>query len=150
VIERARSLGAFRFNTGTLMRIGTAARQWQRLEPSALQYRAFREMLDRRAATLAGEIELCYEPFSVADALHASLAEAPATLLILPNGWVKVAGALPQVCADLRRQTLAEAWEAYRGAWRSDTVAGLVRSAILDPSRHAQANTWQSLVAMPL
>ena len=26
VIERARSLGAFRFNTGRLMRIGTAAR----------------------------------------------------------------------------------------------------------------------------
>ena len=34
VIERARSLGAFRFNTGRLMRIGTAARLWDRLEPS--------------------------------------------------------------------------------------------------------------------
>ena len=28
VIERARALGAFRFNTGRLMRIGTAARLW--------------------------------------------------------------------------------------------------------------------------
>ena len=34
VIERAHSLGAFRFNTGRLMRIGTAARLWDRLEPS--------------------------------------------------------------------------------------------------------------------
>ena len=35
VIERARALGAFRFNTGKLMRIGTAARLWDRLEPDA-------------------------------------------------------------------------------------------------------------------
>ena len=40
VIERARSLGAFRFNTGKLMRIGTAARLWDKLEPDAAQYRA--------------------------------------------------------------------------------------------------------------
>ncbi len=30
----------------------------------------------------------------------------PATLLVLPNGWVKVAAALPQICADLRRHSL--------------------------------------------
>ena len=34
VIERARALGAFRFNTGKLMRIGTAARLWDALEPT--------------------------------------------------------------------------------------------------------------------
>ena len=35
VIERARALGAFRLNTGRLMRIGTAARLWDKLEPDA-------------------------------------------------------------------------------------------------------------------
>ena len=39
VIERARALGAFRFNTGKLMRIGTAARLWDRLEPTAAPVR---------------------------------------------------------------------------------------------------------------
>src|SRR5688572_23180280 len=34
VIHRARDLGAFRFNTGKLMRVGTAARLWDRLEPT--------------------------------------------------------------------------------------------------------------------
>jgi MoaA/NifB/PqqE/SkfB family radical SAM enzyme len=150
VIERACSLGAFRFNTGTLMRIGTAARHWQRLEPSASQYAAFRATLDRLSRELAGELELCYEPFTLGDALQASLDSPPATLLVLPNGWVKVAAALPQICADLRRRTLAEAWEAYRLAWSSDTVAGLVRGAIADASRHAQANAWQSLAQVPL
>jgi hypothetical protein len=68
---------------------------------------------------------------------------------VLPNGLVKVAAALPQVCADLRRQTLGEAWKAYRRAWSGDTVHGLVRDAIADSSRHAQANSWQPLAVVP-
>lgn len=149
VIERARSLGAFRFNTGSLMRIGTAARLWQRLEPSASQYEAFRALLDRLSHALAGKLELCYEPFTLEEGLRQSLAVPPATLLVLPNGLVKVAAALPQICADLRRQTLGEAWQAYRRAWSGDTVRGLVRDAIADSSRHAQANSWQLLAVVP-
>ena len=145
VIERARTLGAFRFNTGRLMRIGTAARLWEKLEPTEAQYREFRRVLQRLARSLAGELELCYAPFDIEDGLRGSLETPPATLLVLPNGWVKVAGALPQICADLRRNTLSEAWEAYRNAWRSDTVLSAVRRAVADPSRHAQANTWQLL-----
>ncbi|HEY1436177.1 MAG TPA: radical SAM protein [Casimicrobiaceae bacterium] len=145
VIERARSLGAFRFNTGALMRIGTAARLWERLEPSAQQCAAFRALLDRLAASLKEELELCYTPFTVEEGLNESLETPPATLLVLPNGWVKVAAALPQICADLRRSSLADAWEAYRSAWRSDTVHELVRRAAIDPSRHARANLWQVL-----
>jgi len=145
VIERARALGAFRFNTGRLMRIGTAARLWEKLEPTETQYREFRRLLQRLTRALEGELELCYLPFDIEDGLRGSLETPPATLLVLPNGWVKVAAALPQICADLRRDTLLEAWEAYRNAWRSDTVLASVRRAVADPSRHAQANTWQLL-----
>jgi len=145
VIERARSLGAFRLNTGRLMRIGTAARLWEKLEPTQEQYQAFRRVLQRLSRDLEGELELCYVPFDIEDGLRASLKTPPATLLVLPNGWVKVAAALPHICADLRHSTLLEAWEAYRNAWRSDTVLAAVRRAVVDPSRHAQANTWQLL-----
>jgi MoaA/NifB/PqqE/SkfB family radical SAM enzyme len=145
VIERACALGAFRFNTGALMRIGTAARLWNRLQPSALQYEAFRALLARLGPALEGRLELCYIPFTLEEALSACLETPPATLLVLPNGQVKVVAALPQICADLRHQTLAEAWQAYRAAWSGDKVSGLVRGAIEDPSRHAQANTWQTL-----
>ena len=146
VIERACAFGAFRFNTGALMRIGTAARLWHKLEPSAVQYATFRDLLARLRPRLQGQMELCHTPFTVEEGLGSSLDTPPATLLVLPNGWVKVAAALPQICADLRRQTLGEAWEAYRSAWSGDTVRELVRGAIDDPSRHAQANTWQTLV----
>jgi MoaA/NifB/PqqE/SkfB family radical SAM enzyme len=147
VIERARSLGAFRFNTGRLMRVGTAARLWAKLEPSEAQYREFRDTLQRKAASLGGALELCHVPFDIEEGLRASLAAPPATLLVLPNGWVKVAGALPHICADLRRDSLTDAWEAYRRAWRSDTVAAAARDAIENRSHHAQANTWRLLPA---
>ena len=143
VIERARALGAFRFNTGRLMRMGTAARLWDKLEPTSRQYGDFRRLLARLASRFEGALELCHQPFDIQAGLRESLASPPATLLILPNGWVKVAAALPDVCADLRRTGLAEAWEAYRNAWRSDTFLASARCAISDPTRHARANTWQ-------
>jgi MoaA/NifB/PqqE/SkfB family radical SAM enzyme len=147
VVLRARELGAFRFNSGRLMRIGTAARLWEKLRPAEEEYIAFRHLLQRLTKRLEGELELCYHPFDIEGALSASLDAPPATLLLLPNGWVKVAAALPQICADLRRTTLDLAWEAYRSAWRSDTVQDEVRRAIEDGSRHARANTWQLLNA---
>ena len=142
-IARARALGAFRFNTGRLMRIGTAARLWGRLEPSSEAYREMRCVLEREDKVAGQAMELCYIPFDMRDALREGLREPAATLLVLPNGWVKVAAALPFVCADLRRETFAEAWEAYRGAWRSDTVREAVHRAASDESRHADANNWQ-------
>jgi len=145
VIRRARQLGAFRFNTGQLMRVGTAARTWGRIEPSADQYREFRELLDREAATIGQIMEFCYSPFTLEAALKESLHEPPATLLVLPNGWVKVAAALPQICADLRGSTLEQAWQAYRSAWRSPQVLEAARGAMDDGRRHVEANRWQPM-----
>ena len=144
VIERAKGLGAFRFNTGKLMRIGTAARLWGRLEPSETQYASFRALLDR-VARVERAMELCYSPFDMAEGLRRSSADPPATLLVLPNGWVKVAAPLPQICADLRRDTLAQAWKAYRDAWHDKSVVAAAGRAIEDASRHAEANAWQLL-----
>lgn len=143
VIERAAALGAFRFNTGKLMRIGTAARLWRRLEPLPEQYERFCALLERRAASSrpAGP-ELCYTPFSTTEALRASLRDPPATLLVLPQGWVKVAAALPHICADLRRQTLLQAWDEYRAAWRDQAVVSAVQRAAEQETLHASANDW--------
>jgi len=142
VVARARSLGAFRFNSGALMRVGTAAKRWDRLEPTAEQYARFRDVLDRSSAA-GGPMELCYTPFELADALRESLREPPATLLVLPNGWVKASAALPQVCADLRRDSLAKAWTAYREAWHDPTLVAAANAAIEAPARFADANRWQ-------
>ena len=143
VIAHARELGAFRFNTGRLMRIGTAARHWGKLDLPEAEWTAFRELLVRES--LVPGMELCFEPFTVSDGLAAAAQQPPATLLVLPNGWVKVAAALPHVCADLRRVNLARAWNDYRAAWRGATMTSVVREAIEDESRHGLANTWRLL-----
>ena len=145
VVERARELGAFRLNTGKLMRIGTAGRLWDRLEPDAARYERMFDELERLAANLVGVLELCYVPKSMGDGLRASIAEPPATLLVLPNGWVKVAAALPQVCADLRRHTLRQAWQAYGAAWRDPDVIADARAAADDEARHAAGNVWRRM-----
>jgi len=145
VIARAHALDAFRFNTGKLMRLGTAARHWGRVEPSAAQYTAFRETLDRLRPVVEPQLEMCYVPWSIEEALAAAVNEPPATLLVLPNGWVKVAAALPLICADLRSATLIEAWQSYRRAWRNEATAAAAQRALDDTSSHAQANTWRLL-----
>jgi MoaA/NifB/PqqE/SkfB family radical SAM enzyme len=143
VIEQARALGAFRFNTGRLMRLGTAARQWDKLAPTEAAWQEFRRTLDLEAGDTGQGMELCYIPFAIEDALRGCMDEPPATMLVLPNGWVKVAAALPYVCADLRRDSLAAAWQAYGDAWRSNAVQRAMNGAIGDESRHAEANTWK-------
>lgn len=149
VIDRALEFGAFRFNTGRLMRIGTAARLWHKLEPSRDQYRGFLAMLDAKSTQVAGSLELCYQPFTLEDSLRSFKSEPPATILLLPNGCVKVAAALPQVCADLRQDTFTDAWRAYCRAWSESGLRSALNRAIDSDIHHVEANAWQPLAAGP-
>ena len=144
-LARARALGAFRFNTGALMHIGNAARNWRKLRPSDTQYERFRATLDREAAAGRGEMELCYLPFRMVDGLRQLLDEPPATLLVLPNGWVKASAPLPYVVAELRHCSLSEAWHNYCQAWQSPLLVDALHRAIADEAEHAAANSWQKL-----
>ena len=145
VIDIAARAGAFRFNTGRLMRVGTAAKLWDRLEPSAADYEKFYSMLLRKEAEYAGRMELCFRPFSVSEEL-AERSQAPSgTLLVLPDGRVKVSAALPFVCADLKTMTLATAWERYKAAWSHPKVAEALASAAKDEAQMARANEWTDL-----
>ncbi|MBK1697788.1 radical SAM protein [Rhodovibrio salinarum] len=144
-LRRARQLGAFRFNTGALMRIGNAARNWRKLVPTAEQYDAFRAVLDREAESGEAGMELAYLPFRMEDGLRQTAAEPPATLLVLPDGRVKASAALPYIVADVRRDGLAQAWRSYCQAWHTSALREAIEAAIADGARHAQANAWQEL-----
>ena len=89
-------------------------------------------------------MELCYIPFDIEDALRGSIDEPPATMLVLPNGWVKVAAALPYICADLRRDDVGGGVGSVpRRVADASAVRRAIRGAIGDESRHAEANTWK-------
>jgi MoaA/NifB/PqqE/SkfB family radical SAM enzyme len=145
VIVRAREFGACRFNTGELMYIGRAARRWHRIAAASEEYNRLREVLRRQAQVIDGAMDICYTPFTVGEGLRQSLESPPATLLVLPNGWVKIAGAVGYVCGDVRRMTLAEVWDNYRAAWRNDTVIAAIRRGISQRLFHADANSWTSI-----
>ena len=145
VIELSVELGAFRFNTGELMRLGTAAKLWDRLVPSAAQYAVFLELLERREAELAGKIELCFRPFSLEEEAKGRRHEPSGTLLILPDGHVKVTAPLPYTCCDLTRHTFLEAWDAYRKAWSDPRITNGLAHLTADPAFAAKANQWVSL-----
>ena len=137
--------GAFRFNTGKLMRIGRAARLWRKLEPSLDDYQRFCAVLDRQAQRVDNTMQFCHDPFTVEEGLKQSLATPPATMLVLPNGWVKIVAAVGYICGDVRRMTLTGAWESYRVAWQNETVITAIRRGIAQDLRHADANLWTSL-----
>ena len=145
VVERARSFGAFRFNTGKLMRIGRAGRLWSKIAPSAAEYADFLQALARVSSSVDSAMQIWHEPFTIEEGLRQSLDMPPATLLILPNGWVKVVAATGQICGDMRHLTLAEAWQSYRDAWRNETVIAAIRRGIADELSHAEANAWTKL-----
>ena len=55
-------------------------------------------------------------------------------LLVVPNGKVKLLNALPFAPADLRRDSLETAWQAYREAWRAPEVREFVARCRTDPA----------------
>ncbi len=145
VIDLAASLGAFRFNTGQLMRLGTAAKLWDKLEPSKAEYAAFLRVLERKERELAGRMELCYKPFSLEEEMAHRAFQPSGTLLVLPDGRVKVAAPLPFTCADLKTQDLLSAWESYKNAWSNPRVREALEELAEDPAAAAKANEWVGL-----
>jgi hypothetical protein len=64
-------------------------------------------------------------------------------LLVVPNGKVKLLNALPFAPADLKVQSLAQAWEAYRLAWRTPEVREFIGRCQIEPALLSHANeTW--------
>ncbi len=153
VIDLAAFLGAFRFNTGQLMRLGTAAKLWDRLEPTQSEYASFLQALKRKEREFLGTMELCYKPFSLEEEMALRSLEPSGALLVLPDGRVKVAAPLPLICADLKTQTFLEAWQAYKLAWDDARVRHALEDLAAEPSLAALANQWvplDNLNAMPV
>ena len=84
------------------------------------------EALRERAAASGSRIALSIYPWDIVTELETRLESPQAMLLVVPNGKVKLLNALPFAPADLRHDSLAEAWEAYRDAWRSAEVREFV------------------------
>ncbi len=141
--ELAATVGCSAFVTGPMMRIGRAALDWNEIACSPEEWEHAARSLRERAKAFAKGPVLAIYPWDIVTEMETRLESPQAMLLVVPNGKVKLLNALPFAPADLRRQSLAEAWDAYRKAWRSPAVREFVTSCRSRPELLRHANeTW--------
>jgi MoaA/NifB/PqqE/SkfB family radical SAM enzyme len=145
VIDLAYSLGVYGVYTGKIMRIGRAAKNWEILSPSEENYRKFFAIINKKISQYDGNMKIYYYPYDVIEELKYRLSFPSASLLVLPNGKVKLIGPLPFICGDLKRQTLSDVWENYKKAWRNPEVVEFTKRVIADQKLLAESNRWREL-----
>jgi MoaA/NifB/PqqE/SkfB family radical SAM enzyme len=139
--DLAVELGCSAFVTGPLMRIGRAAADWDAIACSESDWQAAVRALTNHSQ--AHTTALSIYPWDILTEMEQRLASPQAMLLVVPNGKVKLLNALPFAPADLRRDSLEQAWEAYRNAWRTDEVRDFVAACRRNPALLRHANeTW--------
>lgn len=142
VIDLAASLGIYGVYTGKIMRIGRAALNWNRLNPSEEEYERFFSILRQKTDEYNGKMKVYFYPYDVLEELRYRLDCPAASLLVIPNGKVKLIGPLPFICGDVRRESLQEIWARYKKAWRDPRVIEFTKKVIDNPTLLAEANRW--------
>ncbi|HET7095840.1 MAG TPA: radical SAM protein [Casimicrobiaceae bacterium] len=141
--DLAASLGCTAFVSGPLMRIGRAAADWDAIACSADDWARAVDSLRERAAATSATTALSIYPWDIVTEIETRLEHPQAMLLVVPNGKVKLLNALPFSPADLRTDSLEDAWHAYREAWRSPEVRDFATRCRSDPRLLRHANeTW--------
>lgn len=145
IINLAYSMGCYGFYTGKIMRIGRAAKNWDVLSPSDEEYVKFFDVLQGKTAAYEGKMKIYHYPYDVIEELKYRLEYPSASLLVVPNGKVKLIGPLPFICGDLKKQSLSQIWRNYKKAWRNPEVIKFTRKVIADPKLLAESNNWREI-----
>jgi len=145
VIDLAYSYGVSAVYTGKIMRIGRAAKNWNLLCPSDEEYKKFFETLQQKSALYEGKMKVYYYPYDVIEELKYRLENPAASLLVLPNGKVKLIGPLPFICGDLRKHSLQQIWINYKKFWKSPEVIKYAKRVINNSELLAESNKWIEL-----
>lgn len=141
--DLAVQLGCEAFVTGPMMRIGRAASGWEQLACTEQDWQQALVGLRERARVAQASTTLSVYPWDILTELEVRLESPQAMLLVVPNGKVKLLNALPFAPADVRRDSLEEAWQAYRDGWRAPEVRQFIGACRANPSLLRHANeTW--------
>jgi MoaA/NifB/PqqE/SkfB family radical SAM enzyme len=141
--DLAVALGCEAFVTGPMMRIGRAAAAWDRIACGEGEWRQTVDQLRERARAGDAATNLAIYPWDILTEMERRRDSPQAMLLIVPNGKIKLLNALPFAPADLRRDSLDVAWQAYRDAWRMPAVRAFIAACRADPRLLRHANeTW--------
>jgi MoaA/NifB/PqqE/SkfB family radical SAM enzyme len=138
-------MGSYGFYTGKIMRIGRAAENWDILCPADEEYERFFNVLQEKTTAYEGKMKVYYYPYDVIEELKYRLECPSASLLVVPNGKVKLIGPLPFICGDLKKQKLSKIWENYKKAWRRPEVIDFTKEVIAEPKLLAESNNWREI-----
>lgn len=141
-IDLACSLGVHSFYTGKTMQVGRAAKNWDTICPSEEEYAKSCDIIQAKIEQYKGKMKIYDYPYDVIEELKYRLDSPSASLLVVPNGKVKLAHPLPFICGDLKKKSLSEIWQDYKKAWKNPEVLEFSRKVIDDPTILAQSNKW--------
>ena len=145
IIELAYSLGVYGFYTGKTMRIGRAAKNWDIICPSEDEYARFFDVLQEKTEKYKGKMKIYHYPYDVIEELKYRLEKPSASLLVIPNGKVKLIGPLPFICGDLKKKSLKDIWQDYKVAWKKPEVIEFTKKVIENPKLLAESNDWREI-----
>jgi MoaA/NifB/PqqE/SkfB family radical SAM enzyme len=141
--DLAAALGCTVFVTGPMMRIGRAATNWDAIACSDGEWQRASDALREHAASRNAPVALAIYPWDIVTEMERRLENPQAMLLVVPNGKVKLLNALPFAPSDLRHESLTQAWDAYRDAWRTPVVREFITACRTNPDLLGHANeTW--------
>ena len=141
-VDLAHELGAYSFYTGRTMYTGNAVKAWRHLEVPDDQYETFFDALRAKSAEYRGRMRVYFHEAGLLEELRYRLREPAALFIVLPNGLVKLINALPFVCGDLRRDSVAEVWANFQRAWRDPQVESFVDELARDPGKTRTLHQW--------
>ena len=142
VVDLAYELGAYSFYTGRTMYTGNAVKAWRHLEVTDEQYVAYFDALRAKTEQYRGKMRVYFHEAGLLEELRYRIQHPAALLIVLPNGLVKLINALPFICGDFRRDSLAQIWSRFRSAWHDPRVAGFVDDLATDPGRTRTLHQW--------
>lgn len=142
VYRQAAERGVRTFVTGPMMRLGRAAQAWDSL---ACSEEDWAEAVAGLKAEKGGPRLACY-PWGIQREMLTRAESPQAMTLVVPNGRVKLLNALPFAVADLKKESLAQAWPKVAAAWRSKTVQDFVKRAQTEPALLLHANECWDIV----
>ena len=145
VVDLAYELGASSFYSGRTMFTGNAVKAWRHLSLEETQYETFFRTLRQKADEYRGRMFVRFHEAGLLEELRYRLHHPAALLIVLPNGLVKLINALPFVCGDLRRESLAEIWARSQRAWHDPRVAKFVDDLARDPGNTRTLHQWVHL-----
>jgi len=141
-VDLAYEVGAHSFYTGRTMYTGNAVKTWSKLTPSDAQYDELFETLYAKTAEYEGRMRVHFHEMGLLDELRYRLDNPAALLIVLPNGLVKLINALPFVCGDLRKESLAQIWSNFQRAWQDPRVAEFVDELAENPGTTSNLHKW--------